>query len=71
MALAPDPQILVGPMKPTRPAALEATVQYQVIQTMPPANKERNLAMSSSPRLGMSRSYEIRSIVNNGKIVGR
>jgi ABC-type dipeptide/oligopeptide/nickel transport system ATPase component len=42
MALAPDPQILVAD-EPT--TALDATVQYQVIQTLRRLNKERNLAM--------------------------
>ena len=42
MALAPDPQILVAD-EPT--TALDATVQYQVIQMLRRLNKERNLAM--------------------------
>jgi ABC-type dipeptide/oligopeptide/nickel transport system ATPase component len=42
MALAPDPQILVAD-EPT--TALDATVQYQVIQTLRRLNEERNLAM--------------------------
>ena len=42
MALAPDPQILVAD-EPT--TALDATVQYQVIETLRRLNKERNLAM--------------------------
>ena len=42
MALAPDPQMLVAD-EPT--TALDATVQYQVIQTLRRLNKERNLAM--------------------------
>jgi len=42
MALAPDPQVLVAD-EPT--TALDATVQYQVIQTLRRLNKERNLAM--------------------------
>jgi ABC-type dipeptide/oligopeptide/nickel transport system ATPase component len=42
MALAPDPQILVAD-EPT--TALDATVQYQVIQTLRRLNKQRNLAM--------------------------
>jgi ABC-type dipeptide/oligopeptide/nickel transport system ATPase component len=42
MALAPDPQILVAD-EPT--TALDATVQYQVIQTLRRLNKERDLAM--------------------------
>jgi ABC-type dipeptide/oligopeptide/nickel transport system ATPase component len=42
MALAPEPQILVAD-EPT--TALDATVQYQVIQTLRRLNKERNLAM--------------------------
>ncbi len=42
MALAPDPQILVAD-EPT--TALDATVQYQVIQTLRRLNKERGLAM--------------------------
>src|SRR5260370_27628091 len=42
MALAPDPQILVAD-EPT--TALDATVQYQVIQTLRRLNKERSLAM--------------------------
>jgi ABC-type dipeptide/oligopeptide/nickel transport system ATPase component len=42
MALAPDPQILIAD-EPT--TALDATVQYQVIQTLRRLNQERNLAM--------------------------
>ena len=42
MALAPEPQILVAD-EPT--TALDATVQYQVIQTLRRLNKERGLAM--------------------------
>jgi ABC-type dipeptide/oligopeptide/nickel transport system ATPase component len=42
MALAPDPQMLVAD-EPT--TALDATVQYQVIQMLRRLNKERNLAM--------------------------
>ena len=42
MALAPDPQMLVAD-EPT--TALDATVQYQVIQTLRRINKERHLAM--------------------------
>src|SRR5215475_1495201 len=42
MALAPDPQILVAD-EPT--TALDATVQYQVIQTLRRLNEERDLAM--------------------------
>jgi ABC-type dipeptide/oligopeptide/nickel transport system ATPase component len=42
MALAPDPQILVAD-EPT--TALDATIQYQVIETLRLLNKERSLAM--------------------------
>ena len=42
MALAPDPQMLVAD-EPT--TALDATVQYQVIQMLRRLNKERHLAM--------------------------
>jgi peptide/nickel transport system ATP-binding protein len=42
MALAPDPQMLVAD-EPT--TALDATVQYQVIQMLRRLNNERNLAM--------------------------
>ncbi|MFO1158717.1 MAG: ABC transporter ATP-binding protein [Reyranellaceae bacterium] len=42
MALAPDPQLLVAD-EPT--TALDATVQYQVIQTLRRLNQERGLAM--------------------------
>ncbi|TMJ23715.1 MAG: ABC transporter ATP-binding protein [Alphaproteobacteria bacterium] len=42
MALAPEPQILVAD-EPT--TALDATVQYQVIQTLRRLNQERGLAM--------------------------
>ena len=42
MALAPDPQMLVAD-EPT--TALDATVQYQVIQMLRRLNRERNLAM--------------------------
>ena len=42
MALAPDPQILVAD-EPT--TALDATVQYQVIQTLRRLNEQRKLAM--------------------------
>jgi ABC-type dipeptide/oligopeptide/nickel transport system ATPase component len=42
MALAPDPQLLVAD-EPT--TALDATVQYQVIQTLRLLNQERGLAM--------------------------
>ena len=42
MALAPEPQILVAD-EPT--TALDATVQFQVIQTLRRLNKERGLAM--------------------------
>ena len=42
MALAPEPQMLVAD-EPT--TALDATVQYQVIQTLRRLNKERGLAM--------------------------
>jgi ABC-type dipeptide/oligopeptide/nickel transport system ATPase component len=42
MALAPEPQILVAD-EPT--TALDATVQYQVIETLRRLNKERGLAM--------------------------
>ncbi len=42
MALAPDPQILVAD-EPT--TALDATVQYQVIQTLRRLNEERSLAV--------------------------
>jgi ABC-type dipeptide/oligopeptide/nickel transport system ATPase component len=42
MALAPEPQLLVAD-EPT--TALDATVQYQVIQTLRRLNQERGLAM--------------------------
>jgi len=42
MALAPDPQVLIAD-EPT--TALDATVQYQVIQMLRRLNKERDLAM--------------------------
>jgi ABC-type dipeptide/oligopeptide/nickel transport system ATPase component len=42
MALAPDPQMLIAD-EPT--TALDATVQYQVIQMLRRLNKERHLAM--------------------------
>ena len=68
MALAPDPQILVAD-EPT--TALDATVQYQVIQTLRRLNKERNLAMLVITHdLGMvaelcDRVY----VMNGGKVV--
>jgi ABC-type dipeptide/oligopeptide/nickel transport system ATPase component len=68
MALAPDPQILVAD-EPT--TALDATVQYQVIQTLRRLNRERNLAMLVITHdLGMvaelcDRVY----VMNGGKVV--
>jgi len=68
MALAPDPQILIAD-EPT--TALDATVQYQVIQTLRQLNQERNLAMLIITHdLGMvaelcDRVY----VMNSGKIV--
>jgi ABC-type dipeptide/oligopeptide/nickel transport system ATPase component len=68
MALAPDPQILVAD-EPT--TALDATVQYQVIQTLRRLNQERGLAMLIITHdLGMiaelcDRVY----VMNGGKVV--
>ena len=68
MALAPDPQILVAD-EPT--TALDATVQYQVIETLRRLNQERNLAMLVITHdLGMvaelcDRVY----VMNGGKVV--
>ena len=68
MALAPDPQVLVAD-EPT--TALDATVQYQVIQTLRRLNQERGLAMLVITHdLGMvaelcDRVY----VMNGGKIV--
>ena len=68
MALAPDPQILVAD-EPT--TALDATVQYQVIQTLRRLNKERNLAMLIITHdLGMvAELCDQVYVMNAGKIV--
>jgi ABC-type dipeptide/oligopeptide/nickel transport system ATPase component len=68
MALAPDPQILVAD-EPT--TALDATVQYQVIQTLRRLNKERNLAMLIITHdLGMvAELCDQVYVMNGGKIV--
>jgi peptide/nickel transport system ATP-binding protein len=68
IALAPDPQLLIAD-EPT--TALDATVQYQVIQTLRRLNRERNLAMLIITHdLGMvaelcDRVY----VMNGGRIV--
>jgi len=68
MALAPDPKVLIAD-EPT--TALDATVQYQVIQTLRRLNRERGLAMLIITHdLGMvaelcDRVY----VMNAGKIV--
>jgi ABC-type dipeptide/oligopeptide/nickel transport system ATPase component len=68
MALAPDPQILVAD-EPT--TALDATVQYQVIQTLRRLNKERNLAMLIITHdLGMvAELCDQVYVMNGGKVV--
>ena len=68
MALAPDPQILIAD-EPT--TALDATVQYQVIQTLRRLNKERNLAMVIITHdLGMvAELCDQVYVMNGGKIV--
>ncbi|HET6222850.1 MAG TPA: ABC transporter ATP-binding protein [Dongiaceae bacterium] len=68
MALAPDPQILVAD-EPT--TALDATVQYQVIQTLRRLNKERNLAMLVITHdLGMvAELCDWVYVMNSGKVV--
>jgi len=68
MALAPDPQILIAD-EPT--TALDATVQYQVIQTLRRLNKERNLAMVIITHdLGMvAELCDQVYVMNDGKIV--
>ncbi len=68
MALAPDPQILVAD-EPT--TALDATVQYQVIQTLRRLNKERALAMLIITHdLGMvAELCDQVYVMNGGKIV--
>jgi len=68
MALAPDPQILVAD-EPT--TALDATVQYQVIQTLRRLNKERNLAMLIITHdLGMvAELCDQVYVMNSGKVV--
>jgi ABC-type dipeptide/oligopeptide/nickel transport system ATPase component len=68
MALAPDPQILVAD-EPT--TALDATVQYQVIQTLRRLNKERNLAMLVITHdLGMvAELCDQVYVMNGGKVV--
>ncbi len=68
MALAPDPQILVAD-EPT--TALDATVQYQVIQTLRRLNKERNLAtLIITHDLGMvAELCDQVYVMNGGKVV--
>jgi ABC-type dipeptide/oligopeptide/nickel transport system ATPase component len=68
MALAPDPQILIAD-EPT--TALDATVQYQVIQTLRRLNKERYLAMLIITHdLGMvAELCDQVYVMNGGKIV--
>jgi ABC-type dipeptide/oligopeptide/nickel transport system ATPase component len=68
MALAPDPQVLVAD-EPT--TALDATVQYQVIQTLRRLNQERNLAMLIITHdLGMvAELCDQVYVMNGGKIV--
>jgi ABC-type dipeptide/oligopeptide/nickel transport system ATPase component len=68
MALAPEPQILVAD-EPT--TALDATVQYQVIQTLRRLNRQRNLAMLIITHdLGMvAELCERVYVMHGGKIV--
>src|SRR5260370_37815832 len=66
--LAGDPQILVADDATT---ALDATVQYQVIQTLRRLNKERNLAMLIITHdLGMvAELCDQVYVMNGGKVV--